>query len=279
MQKHPHIPCPYTAEPECDERGPMRSKCVNGRIVHFITGDEMDCHLCRGKGTIRDPATYICNACGGSLLPTFPEWWLKQHGDKPDHARCFPHGLVDARVTGGYDSEHIFDLTTYEWSMCEKCLRTMFNGFKIPPHVSDALHGETDSYDSDRKHWEFRMWERSGKALAWARSGRCNGALECPHATTHRRYTSGQIDGDASRCDEHADVGLCLNVESISFAEVPALTTVRFFGIEEFDFGARTYPWSSDERAAIDAGARAFETKNGKRMAEMDRTMKEEREA
>lgn len=272
IQNHPRVLCPCASEPERDERGPRRSQCVGGKIVHFLTGEKMNCHLCGGVGSIRDPATYVCNACGGSMLPEFPEWWLKRHGGPNGDGglveRSFPLGLVDAQVTGGYDSRHIFDLTTYEWSMCEGCLRTMFNGFKVAPHVSDAFHGGASyKYEDDRKHWVFRCWKDSGEALAWARSGRCNGSLKCPNATTHRQFNSGSISAEESRCDEHEDVGLALNVESVSFLVAPALTQVRFFGIDEFDFDAFTYPWTPEERAAIAEGAKVFCRKNDKRMS------------
>lgn len=275
IQNHPRVLCPFASEPERDERGPKRSHCVNGRIVHFLTGEEMDCHMCRGKGTIRDPASHVCNACGGSMLPEFPEWWLKRHGGADGDGglveRRFPLGLVDAQVTGGYDSRHIFDLTTYEWSMCEGCLRTMFNGFKVPPYVADAIRGSSKSYkyEDDRKYWEFRVWKDSGNGLAWAKRGGCNGSLRCSNATTHRRYTSGSISGDESLCDEHANEGLALNVESVSFADVPELAKVRFFSIDAFDFDALTYPWTAEERAAIAEGAKVFHRKNDKRMGSM----------
>ncbi len=273
-QNHPRIVCPYASEPERDERGPMRSQCVNGKIVHFITGAEMNCHLCGGVGSIRDPASYVCNACGDSMLPVFPDWWLKRN--IKDVTNCFPLGLVDAQVHGGYDSHHLFDLTTYQWSMCEKCLRAMFNGFKVPPHVSD-FHAGSESYEDDRKYWEFRCWKDSGEALAWARSGRCNGVLKCPNATTHRQYNSAAISAEESRCDDHEDVGLALNVESVSFLDVPALTQVRFFDLDEFDFDARTYAWTLEERVAIAAGARVFLRKNERRMAEY-RAVKDDEE-
>ncbi len=210
-----------------------------------------------------------------SELGIYQPWWIKRHGGEGGDGglveRIFPLGLVDAQVTGGYDSRHIFDLTTYEWSMCEECLRAMFNGFKVPPYVADAIRGSNASYkyEDDRKSWELRVWRDTGKALAWAREGLCNGSLKCPNATTHRRYVSGSISGDESRCDEHADADLCLNVESVSFVDVPELAKARFFGIDEFDFDALAYPWTDEERAAIDEGSKVFQRKNDKRMASL----------
>jgi hypothetical protein len=241
------IPCPVSIA--ADGSGHI---CKNGRIVHFMTGGEIDCFECRGEGWVYDPAEYLCNACGGSLLPEYPEWWLRMHGGREKGGNHnTPHGLVDASVTGGYDSKHIFDMTTYEWSMCEKCLRAMFETFKIPPRV-DVYNGGAEPYEKDSEHYKFRMWERSGAALAWAREGKCNGAFECPNKTTHRLfYNHNYIGEDDSRCEEHQNNGTAMNVIPLSLSAVPGLERVRYFVYDGED-----YPWTPEEKAAIEAACR-----------------------
>lgn len=56
----------------------------------------------------------ICNKCGNS---------------------CFGemnyNGLIEAEVSGGYDSTHLLDGESYQFSICESCLDEIFNSFKI----------------------------------------------------------------------------------------------------------------------------------------------------
>lgn len=56
----------------------------------------------------------ICNKCGESC----------GEGD-------YPHGLIEAEVHGGYTSKVLEDGHVYKFSMCESCLKSLFNEFKI----------------------------------------------------------------------------------------------------------------------------------------------------
>jgi hypothetical protein len=56
----------------------------------------------------------LCNKCGESC----------GEGD-------YPHGLIEAEVHGGYDSPVLEDQHAYKFSLCEKCLATLFREFKI----------------------------------------------------------------------------------------------------------------------------------------------------
>lgn len=40
------------------------------------------------------------------------------------------NGLIEAKVSGAYDSTHIGDGDVYEFSLCEKCLSELFDTFK-----------------------------------------------------------------------------------------------------------------------------------------------------
>ena len=61
----------------------------------------------------------LCNNCGESVI-------------------CFWHGanmsgLIDCEVYGGFDTPGILhDMTKYKFNLCEKCLKEMFDKFKIP---------------------------------------------------------------------------------------------------------------------------------------------------
>lgn len=114
-------------------------KCKEARNSgNFLSANT--CRDCEGKGFRRTRESYICNKCGDNLC-----------SDSCVN-RNFPFGLVEANVHGGYDSKHLSDMTTYQFSMCEKCLREFFNTCKIHPKIHSCLH--EDSYDEDNKNYE-----------------------------------------------------------------------------------------------------------------------------
>lgn len=95
------------------------------------------CEPCKGTGIIRNPASYVCNGCGGTM------------GAAPD-GLPHPMGLVDASVSGGFCSPHLTDLVTYTFSLCEACLRRLFGEFmKVPPAVFCGISGGDFSYKDD----------------------------------------------------------------------------------------------------------------------------------
>ncbi len=89
----------------------------------------------------------LCNKCGDSLD--------KAVGTQRDSFhRCF-EGLENAIVVAGYDANHLVDGNSYKFSLCEKCLVTLFESFKTPPEVRDDLHSTGDtSWAEDRESWE-----------------------------------------------------------------------------------------------------------------------------
>ena len=58
-----------------------------------------------------------CNNCGASLKSSNDDFY----------------GLPTITVTGGYYSTHLVDNTKYEFALCEKCLKILFEQFKIKP--------------------------------------------------------------------------------------------------------------------------------------------------
>lgn len=62
----------------------------------------------------------FCNQCGESCkIPTYD--------DKSEF-----YGLIKAHVRGGYFSKFLDDTIYYRFDICEKCLKKMFDQFKIP---------------------------------------------------------------------------------------------------------------------------------------------------
>ncbi len=96
---------------------------------------------------------HICNACGDSCTPPnarsmggTPVKYVEGEGlveiteeeslllRGPDS-----YGLIEVTVSGGYHSFTLEDLTQYTFSMCEGCLKKLFDTFKIPPETLDLM--------------------------------------------------------------------------------------------------------------------------------------------
>lgn len=80
--------------------------------------------ICEERDVLVD---VLCNSCGESCLNDIGDF----------------NGLIDAIITCGYGSL-IEDDTKYTFSICESCLKKMFDTFKIGPSKTD-LH----DYDYD----------------------------------------------------------------------------------------------------------------------------------
>src|SRR5271163_4556843 len=124
------------------------------------TGDfevAIRCHGCKGTGIKRKNDSYPCNGCGGDLC-----------------AGGYPHGLVEHTVSGGYSSTHLLDCTTYGFSLCEACLRRLFETFKIPPTIGAYMVGEVETYAEERKLYLWNIWHAAGGHIEKAKTGLCN---------------------------------------------------------------------------------------------------------
>ena len=71
----------------------------------------------------------ICNKCGLSCSPTRPRC------TEPMEDVKLAYGLAEASVSGGFESRVLADLSTYTFSMCEPCLKVLFDSFAIPVEV------------------------------------------------------------------------------------------------------------------------------------------------
>jgi len=149
----------------------------------------LKCNRCSGTGIVRIPATYICNMCGGELC------------EKDEH---YPSGLVEARVSGGYNSFHLFDCTSYEFSLCEDCLRNkLFPLLKVPPKVFDHISGEDEAtYEQDLKQYAHRVWELNDGRQTKLASGLCNYTENCPKVPVWRSLRNSQL-GELCVCEDH----------------------------------------------------------------------------
>jgi len=165
---------------------------------HFA--EALDCSGCRGNGVVRTRESYVCNQCGGCLCP-----------DVDNDNRDSPDGLVEVRVRGHYDSTDLLDTTVYGFSICEKCLRKLFNGFVIPPTVGEYMltgRGEEimsedpEAYAKDRECQETHEWRQAGGEKQKFGDGICNQTRLCPNAARWRMLMHSSIRWDVC-CDDH----------------------------------------------------------------------------
>lgn len=93
----------------------------------------------------------LCNKCGESCIPPHerespgqPVKYVDDvgfvHITMDEHLQLRGpnlYGLIEQTVTGGCDSYALQDLRSYTFSMCEGCLKVLFDDFKIPVQVKE----------------------------------------------------------------------------------------------------------------------------------------------
>ena len=72
----------------------------------------------------------LCNMCGESCLASEHKALPDEHPNRREF-----YGLIEKEISGGYSSTHLGDMTSYRFSLCEGCLRKVFDSFKIPVEV------------------------------------------------------------------------------------------------------------------------------------------------
>ena len=165
------------------------------------------CEQCNNTRKTIDPSTILCSRCGECMRPL---------GTMNEQ---YPHGLENAEVTGGYDSYHLFDMTTYKFSICEKCLRELFNQFKIKPTVTDIHHDIStpeDPWTQDQTAYEYRVWKDEGGHHKAYMAKLCNASKDCPNRAVWTVLHSGDFSED-SACEEHKEKHLYSNSRLTKF--------------------------------------------------------------
>src|ERR1700691_4026503 len=100
---HTYIPC---------------GRCQDWDLSHRI---DDPCKYGKNTQQVVNPQEKLCNLCGECLCE-----------DGYDY-----YGLYNAKVEGGYNSNYLWDMRRYTFSLCEKCLRDMFNRCIIKPDIHD----------------------------------------------------------------------------------------------------------------------------------------------
>jgi len=165
------------------------TRCVN-YLGAFRDGV---CSGCENTRFIDDPASHICNMCGERTRPL---------GTMNEQ---YPSGLEYAEVAGGYDSTHLLDGHSYKFSLCELCLRKMFNQFKIPPVINDYMMQEANpQWSDDQKSYEHAQWISSGGQKEKYKTNICNANKDCSNASKYSIYNDNQLT-EYCLCEDHKD--------------------------------------------------------------------------
>lgn len=177
-------------------------QCAEARVEQdFISAK--GCQTCGGKGYHRAHDSFHCNNCKASLQAF------------PDSGFAEQEGLVEASVSGGYMSRSLFDGSTYIFSLCEACLREMFDRFQTPPTIKGWLPGGAgQTYAEDQAAHRRRVWRRtSGPSERFAKRV-CNFEEGCSLPAEFVRFQSGRM------------VPECVCKNHVSHANFPQATFV-----------------------------------------------------
>lgn len=167
------------------------------------------CNLCNNTRRAIDPKDILCNLCGGNMCP------LGTHNEQ------YPHGLYNAKVTGGYDSYHLLDMNDYTFNFCEKCLRQLFVQCKIKPVVSNdgseyVISTLEERWDLDQQSYEYRVWTDDGGYHQAYLNRKCNVEKDCPNDAAYT-YLYNEEFTEACCCEEHKNDGLYLHRRLVKF--------------------------------------------------------------
>jgi hypothetical protein len=163
------------------------------------------CRDCNNTRQVIDPKDILCNMCGGTMCPL---------GTMNEQR---PNGLYNSKVSGGYESYHLLDMTSYIFSLCEECLRKLFIQCKIPPKVIEYgidqnLDGSLciddrneQSWEDDQKYYEFRVWKDNGGHHQAYLDRKCNAVKNCPNKAKYTLLHDYTKFTEEALCEEHKD--------------------------------------------------------------------------
>jgi hypothetical protein len=150
------------------------------------------CRACNNTRQVIDPREILCNLCGECMCPV----------DTMNEQ--VPHGLYQAEVTGGYNSYHLFDMSKYVFSFCEKCLRQLFIQCKIKPEIFDINRGREEGWELDQKYYEYMIWKDNGEHHQAYLNSRCNTEKDCPNSAVYTRLHNDEFSENCA-CEDHKD--------------------------------------------------------------------------
>lgn len=181
---------------------------IEQNLVTDRDWDKDPCSRCNNTRLMINPKEILCNMCGESMCHeiTVPSGkWITDS----------PYGLFETSVVGGYESYHLFDMSRYTFSFCEKCLRQLFMQCKIKPQVHDMCFAENlfgplvvrseESWDKDQACYEYRVWLDDGGHHQAYLDGKCNNKKDCPNKALYTLLHNDTEFTENSFCEEHKD--------------------------------------------------------------------------
>jgi hypothetical protein len=151
-----------------------------------------------------------------------------------------PHGLVEQTVSGGYSSEHLLTTTRYTFSLCEKCLRNLFDSFKVPPAVDGSVSNYA-SYTEERKSYAWSRWRSDNGHLARVAKGLCNAEIDCTAPALWQVMHSNGLRPEVG-CEVHRESGMYLGNYAVLF-EIARKAAADPTGQAIADLWLRTSAW------------------------------------
>ena len=92
----------------------------------------------------------LCNKCGKSCIA--------------DSGGCVNRcGLIEASVHGNYSSPKLWDDVVYTFSICEECLRELFDNFEIHPNTKGGglvCHGDREYETKEMREKNRVKWDK-----------------------------------------------------------------------------------------------------------------------
>lgn len=156
--------------------------------------DYAECAYCNGTREVIDPKEVLCNLCGETMCIS---------ENCHDYTSQIPHGLIDASVSGGYDSFHLLDGTNYSFSFCELCLRKLFIQCKIKPVISTYFpSSHSSSWEEDSYLYEYRVWQKNNGPHIAYENGLCNIYLNCKNKAKYSQYYYSEFS-EVCACEDH----------------------------------------------------------------------------
>lgn len=146
------------------------------------------CAYCKGTGIVVAPESYVCNMCGGGMV-----------GDCGNIL-----GLAGARVSGGPDSDGLSDMMSYRFSICEKCLRSMFEKFKVPVQPKGYGGFDDEEWETHLEYLRRRDWQWAGGREKKYPTGLCTFDKKCRNKGKWLYLCSDRPNADHF-CEKHKD--------------------------------------------------------------------------
>lgn len=153
------------------------------------------CLYCKNTGFMLDYKLIFCNLCGEDLTikhPTKKDQNLGKSG-------------VQCEITGEYSSYYLFDNVTYGFNFCDKCIRTMFSSFKIPPAVKDNQDMDY-TYEQDNEDFLFNEYKSNGTQNSKYLEQKCNVDISCQNKAKYTlldKYATEQNISNICACQDH----------------------------------------------------------------------------